>query len=119
MAKLRAFQLAQELGIENKEFLQVMSSIGIPLKSHMSSIEESEVEAIKEKIANFKRGRTIETRVKGSIIRRRAAPTKPEPAPAPPPPPGPPPPRPPGGSPRRRHGRHLGVRNRAVAVVLH
>ncbi|OGP86848.1 MAG: hypothetical protein A2Y95_01450 [Deltaproteobacteria bacterium RBG_13_65_10] len=90
MAKLRAFQLAQELGIENKEFLQVMSSIGIPLKSHMSSIEESEVEAIKEKIANFKRGRTIETRVKGSIIRRRAAPTKPEPAPAPAPEPVPP-----------------------------
>ena len=32
MAKMRAFQLAQELEIDNKEFLELMGAIGMPLK---------------------------------------------------------------------------------------
>src|SRR5512147_1752067 len=82
MAKLRAFQLAQELGIENKEFVSLMSAIGMPIKSHMSAIPEEDIEKIKLKIAEFKRGRTVEKRVGGTVIRRRvsaAKPAEPEP----------------------------------------
>jgi translation initiation factor IF-2 len=86
MAKLRAFQLAQELGIDNKEFVQLMGAIGMPIKTHMSTIAEEDIEAIKTKIADFKRGRTVEKRVGGTVIRRRAAAVKPaaeEPEPQP------------------------------------
>ena len=77
MAKLRAFQLAQELGIENKEFVSLMSAIGMPIKSHMSAIPEEDIEKIKLKIADFKRGRTVEKRVGGTVIRRRVSAAKP------------------------------------------
>ncbi len=77
MAKLRAFQMAQELGIENKEFVSLMSAIGMPIKSHMSAIPEEDIEKIKLKIAEFKRGRTVEKRVGGTVIRRRVSAEKP------------------------------------------
>ncbi len=77
MATLRAFQLAQELGIENKEFVSLMSAIGMPIKSHMSAIPEADIEKIKTKIAEFKRGRTVEKRVGGTVIRRRVSAAEP------------------------------------------
>ncbi len=84
MAKIRAFQLAQELGIESKEFLQIMSGIGKPLKTHMSAIPEESIDQIKEEIEEYQRGRMVENRVAGGVIRRRQAK-----APPPPPPPAP------------------------------
>ncbi len=89
MSKMRAFQLARELEIDTKEFLQKMADIGMPLKSHMSTIPEDEIEGIKQKLEELGRGRTVETRIAGeqkTVIRRRAAKVKP----APPPPPEPP-----------------------------
>jgi translation initiation factor IF-2 len=86
MSKMRAFQLARELEIDTKEFLQKMADIGIPLKSHMSTIPEDQIEGVKQKLEELGRGRTVETRIAGekkTVIRRRAAKIKP----APPPPP--------------------------------
>jgi translation initiation factor IF-2 len=82
MSKMRAFQLARELEIDTKEFLQKMADIGMPLKSHMSTIPDDEVEGVKRKLEELGRGQTVETRISGkkkTVIRRRAAKVEPLP----------------------------------------
>ncbi|AEX85745.1 translation initiation factor IF-2 [Marinitoga sp. 1135] len=48
MSKTRVYQLAKEFGKNSREFLEELRELGYDLKSHMSSLENNEVEAIKE-----------------------------------------------------------------------
>ena len=89
MAKIRVFQLAQELGVESKELMALLEKWGTPQKSHVSALQEDQIEAIKEKFEESRKVRTESKRVgKSGVIRRRrvkeAPPPPPEPEPAPP-----------------------------------
>lgn len=44
---LKVHQLAKEMGITSKELTQKAQDIGIPVKNHMSSLSESDVERLK------------------------------------------------------------------------
>ncbi|MGI6491697.1 MAG: translation initiation factor IF-2 [Pelotomaculum sp.] len=48
MIKKRVHELAKELNIESKEVIKKLNQIGIEVKSHMSTIEDKEIEAIKQ-----------------------------------------------------------------------
>jgi translation initiation factor IF-2 len=97
MAKIRAYKLAEELGLDRVEFVEKAAAAGIELKSAMASIDEEVAQELREKLGGGKRDDTIvtERRVLGSsggaVIRRRrkAAAPKPEPAAEEPPPPEP------------------------------
>ena len=47
MAKMKVHELAKELGVESKELLVVIKNKGIEVKSHMSVLEDGQVEDIK------------------------------------------------------------------------
>jgi translation initiation factor IF-2 len=87
MAKVRAYKLAEELGIDRAEFVEKAKSHGIELRSPMSSLDEDQVELLRERLGGRKdKGQVTEKRVErkggAAVIRRRkkAAP-KPEPPP--------------------------------------
>ncbi|MFZ5646309.1 MAG: translation initiation factor IF-2 [Bacillota bacterium] len=44
MVKKRVHELAKELNIESKDIIRVMSHLGVDLKSHMSTLEDRDVE---------------------------------------------------------------------------
>ena len=46
MTKKRVYELAKELGLENKELISRLEKIGIAVKSHSSVIEDDELERI-------------------------------------------------------------------------
>ncbi|GAA6733018.1 translation initiation factor IF-2 [Thermus oshimai] len=48
MAKVRIYQLAKELGMENQELLELLSQMGVSYKSHASTLEEKDAEAVRE-----------------------------------------------------------------------
>ncbi|MEN2982826.1 MAG: translation initiation factor IF-2 [Thermus sp.] len=48
MAKIRIYQLAKELGMENEELLELLSQMGVPYKSHASTLSEEDAEAVRE-----------------------------------------------------------------------
>ena len=48
MSKIRVHELAKELGKENKEILNFLAEKGIEVKSHMSSIENEQIELVKK-----------------------------------------------------------------------
>jgi translation initiation factor IF-2 len=86
MAKVRAYKIAEELGIDRSEFVEKALSYGIELKSVMATLDDAEAELLREKLGERKSGVVTERRVEGSrgaaVIRRRrraAPPPPPEP----------------------------------------
>jgi translation initiation factor IF-2 len=90
MNKVRVYEVARELGLENAELVKKMANLGIQVKNHMSSLDETDVDRLKSSIEKEKTGAVVKERINATVIRRRtvAAPTpaapvaaKPEPAP--------------------------------------
>ena len=46
MTKKRVYELAKELGLENRELMTRMEKLGITAKSHSSTLEDGDVERI-------------------------------------------------------------------------
>ncbi|MFA4916517.1 MAG: translation initiation factor IF-2 [Syntrophales bacterium] len=72
MPKKRVYELAKELGLDNTEFISRLEKIGIAVKSHSSTIEDSDVQRIKEELLSSDPLEVVEKRIKSTVIRRRA-----------------------------------------------
>ncbi len=72
MPKKRVYELAKELGLENKDLIAHLEKIGITVKSHSSSLEDDEVERIKRDLLAKEPRQIVEQRIKSTVIRRRA-----------------------------------------------
>ena len=93
MAKIRVYELATRLGLDNKEIVDKLTEAGIEVKNHMSSIEEADAQKF-EAAQSGKTGEAtqgedaVEVKVKeerissGLIRRRRKTVAKEEEAPA-------------------------------------
>lgn len=56
MSKMRVHELAKELGRQNKELLNFLIEKGIEVKSHMSSLENDQVDMIKKALGKSPQG---------------------------------------------------------------
>lgn len=72
MSKKRVYELAKELGVENKDLIARLEKIGITVKSHSSSLEDSDVERLKRDLLAAEPHEVEEKRIKSTVIRRRA-----------------------------------------------
>ena len=81
MPKKRVHELAKELNLENKDLIAHLEKMGITVKSHASSLEDDEVEKIKDVLLASESRQIVEERIKSTVIRRRAVRT-PKDAPA-------------------------------------
>ncbi|MCG8632401.1 MAG: translation initiation factor IF-2, partial [Desulfobacterales bacterium] len=70
MAKVRVYELAKDLNMTNKQLLNKMKELKIEVKSHMSSLEDSDVKTIKRSMFGKKKQKS-DVKVKPSVIRRR------------------------------------------------
>jgi len=70
MAKVRVYELAKDLNMTNRALLNKMRELKIEVKSHMSSLEDSTVSAIKRSLLGKKKKKT-DVKIKPSVIRRR------------------------------------------------
>ncbi len=84
VAKVRVHELAKELKMENKDLIKLLEKMGSPVKSVQSSLEESDVERVKNQINLSKKEGVVEQRVKPTVIRRRVMKEEPAPEPTPP-----------------------------------
>jgi hypothetical protein len=86
MAKMRAYKLAEELGIDRNDFVEKARAMGIQLKSPMVALEPEEAEKLRAKLGHTgDETRVDEKRVKGkagsTILRRRRRKAEPPPEP--------------------------------------
>ena len=72
MSKKRVYELAKELGLENRELISRLEKIGIAVKSHSSTLEDGDLERIKEELLSPEPREVAEKRIKPGVIRRRA-----------------------------------------------
>src|SRR4030042_5747372 len=71
MAKIRVYELAKELQMENKALVDLIREMGIEVKSHSSSLTDEEVSLIKGHLKGTKSLVVEEQRIKSTVIRRR------------------------------------------------
>ena len=50
MAKMKVYELAQEMGLQSKDILTALKNKGIEVKSHMSVLEDGQVEDLKNSL---------------------------------------------------------------------
>ncbi|MBW6484927.1 MAG: translation initiation factor IF-2 [Syntrophobacterales bacterium] len=74
MSKKRVYELAKDLGLENKELIARLERIGITGKSHSSALEDGELERIQSELLSKEPKEIVEKRIKSTVIRRRAVP---------------------------------------------
>ena len=87
MAKIRAYKLAEELGMERAEFVEKAGVAGVELRSAMASLDEADADKLRKKLGTAKKsGETVEKRVErtggAAVIRRRRKKEEPPPEPA-------------------------------------
>ncbi len=70
MAKIRVYELAKDLNMTNRALLNKMKELKIEVKSHMSSLEDSAVSAIRRSLFGKTKTRS-DVKIKPSVIRRR------------------------------------------------
>src|SRR3954470_19441731 len=96
MIKTRVYEVARELGLDNRELVTKLATLGIPVRNHMSSIDPADADRVKRAIEKEKQQNVVEERIRPTVVRRRtmkrddepeaavaaAAAPVPEPAPA-------------------------------------
>jgi len=87
MAKIRAYKLAEEIGIDRGEIVEKAASVGLTLKSAMASIDDEDAEKIRAKFGEKREAQVViekrVTREGGSAVIRRRKQAVPEPPPEP------------------------------------
>ena len=79
MAKIKVYELAKELGVDNAEILAVLESKGIDGKKHMSALEDAQVAEIKNAIKPAAKAEEEKTHKDAPVI-QEAPKTSAEPA---------------------------------------
>ena len=82
--KLRVYEVARDLGLDNKALVALLQSVGVPdVRNHMSAVAPEVVERVKRHIEKQKQQTVVEERIRPTVVKRRAAPRSPEAASAP------------------------------------
>jgi len=74
MANVRAYKIAEELGIDRNEFVEKARAVGVELRSAMTSVDDEQAELLRSTLGK-RRGQVSEARVErrggAAVIRRR------------------------------------------------
>ncbi len=79
--KIRVRELSQELGISNKELIQLLRDLDISVKSHMSSLDAEQADLARKKHAQASTEKVTQKVAKSGVIVRRRKKPKQEPKP--------------------------------------
>jgi translation initiation factor IF-2 len=71
MAKVRAYKIAEELGLERNELIRRAAEVGIELRSPMVSLDEEQIAELRRRLGARADASREEKRVGSSVIRRR------------------------------------------------
>jgi translation initiation factor IF-2 len=72
--KLRVYEVARDLGMDNKTLVALLQSNGVPdVRNHMSAVGADVVERIKRQLEKPKAPTTVEERIHATVVKRRAA----------------------------------------------
>ena len=71
MAKVRVYELAKELNMENKVLVEKLKAGGLDIKNYMSTLDEESARKARDIVAGVTSEVIEEKRIKPRVIRRR------------------------------------------------
>ena len=71
MSKVRVYEVARELGVENRDIIQRMATLGIQVRNHMSVLDPAEVDRVKRALDKDRSEALIEERIRPTVVRRK------------------------------------------------
>jgi translation initiation factor IF-2 len=71
MAKIRVYELAKKLNMENKELVDRLKAGGLDIKNYMSTLDEEASRRAMEIVSGARSEVVEEKRIKSNVIRRR------------------------------------------------
>jgi hypothetical protein len=71
MSKVRVYEVARELSLENNELMKRLATLGIQVRNHMSALDVAEIDRVKRAIEKDKVENTVETKLRAGVVRRR------------------------------------------------
>ncbi|WP_437792413.1 translation initiation factor IF-2 [Sorangium sp. So ce693] len=82
MSKVRVYEVAKQLNMDQKTLVALFQSMGIgDVRNHMSAVESDVVERVKRHLERQKSPEVVEERIRPTVVKRRARPgAEPEPS---------------------------------------
>ena len=75
---MRVYEIAKDLGIDNKALVALLQSIGVAdVRNHMSVVGPDAVERVKRHLEKQAAPKAAEERIRPTVVKRRAAPARP------------------------------------------
>ncbi|MDH4281848.1 MAG: translation initiation factor IF-2 N-terminal domain-containing protein, partial [Myxococcales bacterium] len=71
MSKVRVYEVARELGVENRDLIQRIATLGIQVRNHMSVLDQVEVDRIKRSLDKDRSDTMVEERIRPTVVRRK------------------------------------------------
>ncbi|MGD8824607.1 MAG: translation initiation factor IF-2 N-terminal domain-containing protein, partial [Myxococcales bacterium] len=71
MSKVRVYEVARELGVENRDLIQRIATLGIQVRNHMSVLDPVEVDRIKRSLEKDRGETMVEERIRPTVVRRK------------------------------------------------
>jgi translation initiation factor IF-2 len=71
MSKVRVYEVARELGVENRDLIQRIATLGIQVRNHMSVLDQVEVDRIKRSLGKDRSEAMVEERIRPTVVRRK------------------------------------------------
>ena len=71
MTKVRVYEVARELGVENRDLIQRIATLGIQVRNHMSVLDPVEVDRIKRSLGRDRSEAMVEERIRPTVVRRK------------------------------------------------
>ena len=73
MSKVRVYEIARQLGINNKELVALFQSLGFSeVRNHMSAVEADLVDRVRRKLERKEKGSdVVEERIRPTVVKRR------------------------------------------------
>jgi translation initiation factor IF-2 len=71
MSKVRVYEVARELGVENRDLIQRIATLGIQVRNHMSVLDPIEVDRIKRSLGKDRSEGMVEERIRPTVVRRK------------------------------------------------
>ncbi len=71
MNKVRVYEVARELGLDNRELVNKIATMGIQVRNHMSILDASDVDRLKRHLEKEKAENIVTEKIRPTVVRRR------------------------------------------------
>jgi translation initiation factor IF-2 len=71
MSKVRVYEVARELGVENRDLIHRIATLGIQVRNHMSVLDPVEVDRIRRSLGKDRSEAMVEERIRPTVVRRK------------------------------------------------